>query len=271
MTPIQSDSSVSESKRRRSARACLACRKRKVRCDVTQDDSCTNCQLDGITCEIAPRQRRQKTDTRRTRYAGMTSLDQHNSNPKNKVTETVSLECQPDEAINNEVLPLTSSTPQAEVDLLMIPLVREKLRTICRQVTIEVCIRHVLIIDTREIDSLKYLASFSQDNTWATIFLRGIRPLEEEFQLLLKRVKPDLQSFDCSVEATYPQLLAQKPTIFDSLCSDLSLDQGPDISPYLDFNCGYAWNSSWGLASPHSTKLKSESQVATGGAGVVRA
>ncbi|KAH7118295.1 hypothetical protein B0J13DRAFT_532869 [Dactylonectria estremocensis] len=118
MTPIQSDSSVSESKRRRSARACLACRKRKVRCDVTQDDSCTNCQLDGITCEIAPRQ----------------------SNPKNKVTETVSLECQPDEAINNEVLPLTSSTPQAEVDLLMIPLVREKLRTICRQVTIEVCI-----------------------------------------------------------------------------------------------------------------------------------
>ncbi|KAH7137581.1 hypothetical protein EDB81DRAFT_858193 [Dactylonectria macrodidyma] len=190
MTPIQSNSSVSESKRRRSARACLACRKRKVRCDVTQDDSCTNCRLDGFTCEIAPRERRQKTDPMRTRYAGMASLDQRNSNLKNEVTETVSLECQQDEAINNEILPLASSTPQAEVDLLMIPLVREKLRTICR-----------------EIDSLKYLASFSQDNTWATIFLRAIRPLEEEFQLLLKRTNPDLQSFDCSVEPTCPQPL----------------------------------------------------------------
>ncbi|KAH7115678.1 hypothetical protein EDB81DRAFT_919617, partial [Dactylonectria macrodidyma] len=168
MTPIQSNSSVSESKRRRSARACLACRKRKVRCDVTQDDSCTNCRLDGFTCEIAPRERRQKTDTMRTRYAGMTSLDQRNSNPKNEVTETV------------------------------------------------------------------FGASFSQDNTWATIFLRAIRPLEEEFQLLLKRTNPDLQSFDCSVEATYPQLLTQKPTIFDSLCSDPSLDQGPDLPPYLE-------------------------------------
>ncbi|VUC24966.1 unnamed protein product [Clonostachys rosea] len=47
-------------KRKRSPRACLVCRSRKVRCDVQQKSRpCTNCTLDGKLC-IVPNQRRGK-------------------------------------------------------------------------------------------------------------------------------------------------------------------------------------------------------------------
>ncbi|PVH69031.1 hypothetical protein DL98DRAFT_661897 [Cadophora sp. DSE1049] len=39
--------------RRRARKACVACHKRKVRCDVmSRGNTCTNCRLDGITCVI---------------------------------------------------------------------------------------------------------------------------------------------------------------------------------------------------------------------------
>ncbi|KAH8809377.1 fungal-specific transcription factor domain-containing protein [Xylogone sp. PMI_703] len=45
-------------KRRRAARACLGCRARKVRCNVTENDSpCTNCRLDGLECVVRRRKR----------------------------------------------------------------------------------------------------------------------------------------------------------------------------------------------------------------------
>ncbi|KAI1046607.1 hypothetical protein LB505_010686 [Fusarium chuoi] len=40
--------------RKRATKACLKCRKRKVRCDVTRTSTpCTNCRLDGCECVVA--------------------------------------------------------------------------------------------------------------------------------------------------------------------------------------------------------------------------
>lgn len=40
--------------RKRAAKACLKCRRRKVRCDVTRTEApCTNCRLDGVGCVVA--------------------------------------------------------------------------------------------------------------------------------------------------------------------------------------------------------------------------
>ena len=42
--------------RKRATKACLKCRRRKVRCDVTRTSApCTNCRLDGDECVIARR------------------------------------------------------------------------------------------------------------------------------------------------------------------------------------------------------------------------
>ncbi|KAM0224376.1 hypothetical protein ACHAQD_001945 [Fusarium lateritium] len=42
--------------RKRATKACLKCRKRKVRCDVTRTSTpCTNCRLDGTECVVARR------------------------------------------------------------------------------------------------------------------------------------------------------------------------------------------------------------------------
>jgi hypothetical protein len=52
--------------KRRAAKACAACRARKVRCDVMQryhvtpdgEVTCSNCQMDGIRCVIEESKRR---------------------------------------------------------------------------------------------------------------------------------------------------------------------------------------------------------------------
>lgn len=45
--------------RRRATRACLSCRGRKVRCDVTSEGTpCTNCRLDKVTCRLTASSRR---------------------------------------------------------------------------------------------------------------------------------------------------------------------------------------------------------------------
>ncbi|OAP65107.1 hypothetical protein AYL99_01079 [Fonsecaea erecta] len=46
--------------KKRSSQACLECRRRKVRCDIVaqKPSSCTNCRLDGVTCELGRRKRR---------------------------------------------------------------------------------------------------------------------------------------------------------------------------------------------------------------------
>ncbi|EXJ68570.1 uncharacterized protein A1O5_08364 [Cladophialophora psammophila CBS 110553] len=46
--------------KKRSSQACLECRRRKVRCDIVAQKpaSCTNCRLDGVTCELGRRKRR---------------------------------------------------------------------------------------------------------------------------------------------------------------------------------------------------------------------
>lgn len=47
------------SKHRRAPRACLRCRSRKVRCDVThKPECCTNCRLDKVECRVESRKRR---------------------------------------------------------------------------------------------------------------------------------------------------------------------------------------------------------------------
>ncbi|KIW79443.1 hypothetical protein Z517_06055 [Fonsecaea pedrosoi CBS 271.37] len=53
----------------RSAKACLSCRGRKVRCDAVskRPEPCTNCTLDGLICELAPR----RHSTRRSQGAGV--------------------------------------------------------------------------------------------------------------------------------------------------------------------------------------------------------
>jgi hypothetical protein len=44
--------------RRRASRACLSCRSRKVRCDVTSEGTpCTNCRLDNVACRLTPSSR----------------------------------------------------------------------------------------------------------------------------------------------------------------------------------------------------------------------
>ncbi|RFU34800.1 hypothetical protein B7463_g1529, partial [Scytalidium lignicola] len=49
---------LSHIKRRRATRACLGCRARKVRCNVTEDDGpCTNCRLDRLECVVRRRKR----------------------------------------------------------------------------------------------------------------------------------------------------------------------------------------------------------------------
>ncbi|CEL10217.1 hypothetical protein ASPCAL13341 [Aspergillus calidoustus] len=51
------------SRRQRAPRACLSCRKRKVRCDVaTRGQPCTNCSLDHAPCEVKRRQQRRQLD-----------------------------------------------------------------------------------------------------------------------------------------------------------------------------------------------------------------
>jgi len=52
--------------KRRAAKACAACRARKVRCDVTQkyhvsptgEATCSNCQMDSIPCVVEESKRR---------------------------------------------------------------------------------------------------------------------------------------------------------------------------------------------------------------------
>lgn len=42
--------------RKRAPKACVKCRRRKVRCDVTRTGNpCTNCRLDSKQCEVIPR------------------------------------------------------------------------------------------------------------------------------------------------------------------------------------------------------------------------
>ena len=53
------DDNITRSSRRRAGRACCACHRRKVRCDMVPEGiPCTNCRRDGDVCE--PRRRQQK-------------------------------------------------------------------------------------------------------------------------------------------------------------------------------------------------------------------
>ncbi|KAH6995914.1 fungal-specific transcription factor domain-containing protein [Ilyonectria sp. MPI-CAGE-AT-0026] len=55
----QSDAKKRIIRRRRAHRACLECRKRKVRCDVVVEGQlCTNCRLDGRPCTVSDRRKR---------------------------------------------------------------------------------------------------------------------------------------------------------------------------------------------------------------------
>lgn len=57
--------------KRRASRACLSCRNRKVRCDVTKSDvPCTNCRLDRVECVVTESNR-----GRRPNAAGSSSAD----------------------------------------------------------------------------------------------------------------------------------------------------------------------------------------------------
>ncbi|KAL4811302.1 hypothetical protein BDV18DRAFT_129083 [Aspergillus unguis] len=65
---------------RRSVVACLTCRRRKVRCDVTVNGSpCTNCRLDNERCMIARPKRPRKEKTTDRRHEPASSLVSRNS------------------------------------------------------------------------------------------------------------------------------------------------------------------------------------------------
>jgi hypothetical protein len=74
---LQSDSAV----KRRASRACLSCRTRKVRCDVTNRGvPCTNCRLDTVECAITESWRgrvRKATTTTHVAEARSDHPDQH--------------------------------------------------------------------------------------------------------------------------------------------------------------------------------------------------
>ncbi|KAB8213367.1 hypothetical protein BDV33DRAFT_184939 [Aspergillus novoparasiticus] len=60
-------SAAADSRKRRAARACLACRKRKTRCDVARSGMpCNNCRLDGVECVVIK--------SRRGRYVARTKV-----------------------------------------------------------------------------------------------------------------------------------------------------------------------------------------------------
>ncbi|KAL4941547.1 hypothetical protein BDV06DRAFT_194212 [Aspergillus oleicola] len=55
---------------RRATQACLSCRLRKVRCDVSfREGPCTNCQLDGVECRVVSPRRRPRQNTNRERIS----------------------------------------------------------------------------------------------------------------------------------------------------------------------------------------------------------
>ncbi|CAG9961935.1 unnamed protein product [Clonostachys byssicola] len=61
---------------KRAPKACLTCRRRKVRCDVSRrGQPCTNCDLDGTECVVCQRSsRRQQANTQEDHYALAASL-----------------------------------------------------------------------------------------------------------------------------------------------------------------------------------------------------
>ncbi|KAL8377934.1 hypothetical protein RB595_008562 [Gaeumannomyces hyphopodioides] len=80
LSTTQTDLPARHASSKRAAKACLACRSRKVRCDVSRvSQPCTNCQLHGKNCLVVGRASRLSTEGRRR--------DRHNRRPSTAALE----------------------------------------------------------------------------------------------------------------------------------------------------------------------------------------
>ncbi|KAH7186649.1 fungal-specific transcription factor domain-containing protein [Fusarium oxysporum] len=59
-SPFNNSEQLQKATKRRAARACVACRARKVRCDVIEGTPCGNCRWDKVECVVQESRRRRK-------------------------------------------------------------------------------------------------------------------------------------------------------------------------------------------------------------------
>ncbi|ENH68122.1 Cutinase transcription factor 1 beta, partial [Fusarium oxysporum f. sp. cubense race 1] len=97
MSPASKPATRSKALHRRSLQACLICRSRKVRCDVSvHGQPCTNCSLDDKECQLsqAPAGWSQKASERRALRNTSNATNIRNSEIAPTVTEQLSLDSQ---------------------------------------------------------------------------------------------------------------------------------------------------------------------------------
>ncbi|KAK2689192.1 hypothetical protein QWA68_011494 [Fusarium oxysporum] len=97
MSPASKPATRSKALHRRSLQACLICRSRKVRCDVSvHGQPCTNCSLDDKECQLsqAPAGWSQKASARRALRNTSNATNIRNSEIAPTVTEQLSLDSQ---------------------------------------------------------------------------------------------------------------------------------------------------------------------------------
>lgn len=85
-----SDLHLDISVKRRSPRACLVCRNRKVRCDAVQSGvPCNNCRLDNVPCVLSTSTRRK---TKSTPVDCQTQSPEHDSDRANDIPVSLTFE-----------------------------------------------------------------------------------------------------------------------------------------------------------------------------------
>ncbi|KAF5250697.1 hypothetical protein FANTH_4140 [Fusarium anthophilum] len=97
MSPASKPATRSKALHKRSLQACLICRSRKVRCDVSvHGQPCTNCSLDDKECQLskAPAVWTQKASERRALRSAIKTPDTRSSDLASNVTEQLSLDSQ---------------------------------------------------------------------------------------------------------------------------------------------------------------------------------
>lgn len=117
-TGIQPRPEMQSIKRRRAPRACLSCRARKVRCNVSENDTpCTNCRLDNLQCVVKQNKRLRTQKFRIHCFIPARG-------PDNSALTNVGMNIQPEEARGSTmptgstfaVAPNTSKRPSTEED-----------------------------------------------------------------------------------------------------------------------------------------------------------
>ncbi|CVL07975.1 uncharacterized protein FMAN_09686 [Fusarium mangiferae] len=111
-------------KRRRASIACLPCRKRKVRCDVTESGgACRNCRLDGQKCVV---ESKRSGGPKRAMRLGMRDEDEHSAETYRPISPSYWLDPdQPDDKGTTRCPALSTvdayATPETEIELGVSP------------------------------------------------------------------------------------------------------------------------------------------------------